>query len=445
MSPSFKDAVTICKTIMRNGYDAHIVNTPLQYEVILATEQLEIDLATDIPSDELSKLFPAVEKETNDLAIGRLKADGYLYRFYRMTASETAHPEVILTKVTPTILRKLETLGKVPTTLINGMETLRDKSEHDLSGFDDLSTGNIKLAGLPDKTLKTDYSLAIKALRHAANYNLPIEENTWLSIVRSARRVLEYVPTRTIMKEWRSVEAENIWRFVQLLFDSHVLHGIIPELACLSRVMHTKNDTGVEETIFAHTIAAVKAYPEGELPHDWLGTMAMLFHDIGKLYTGEFFDEKWFFYQHHRVGAEVTRKILHRLHMDSEDIDLICNLVLNHMRFQFMMTDRGIRRFISQSENKRLIEMSRANIVARDDNYTAFNHNTKYLKRAETPEQMLEPLLNGNEIMEMTQLAPGPHVGEIRQALLQAQKQGLVKSHEDAISFTTEYAKRYAT
>lgn len=88
--------------------------------------------------------------------------------------------------------------------------------------------------------------------------------------------------------------------------------------------------------------------------------------------------------------------------------------------------------------------MSRANIIARDDNYTAFNHNTKYLKRAETPEQMLEPLLNGNEIMEMTQLAPGPHVGEIRQALLQAQKEGIVKNHEDARSFTIEYAKKYA-
>jgi len=38
-----------------------------------------------------------------------------------------------------------------------------------------------------------------------------------------------------------------------------------------------------------------------------------------------------------------------------------------------------------------------------------------------TPEQMLEPLLNGNDIMRETHLKPGPLVGLIREALLQAQ------------------------
>ena len=100
MSPSFKDAITICKTIMRNGYDAHIVNTPLQHEIIVATQKNEIDLSTDIPGEELSKLFPSLEKDPTGLAIGQLTEDDYLYRFYRMTISETAHPEIILTKLT---------------------------------------------------------------------------------------------------------------------------------------------------------------------------------------------------------------------------------------------------------------------------------------------------------------------------------------------------------
>ena len=83
------------------------------------------------------------------------------------------------------------------------------------------------------------------------------------------------------------------------------------------------------------------------------------------------------------------------------------------MRFHFMLTDRGIRRFKALDEYPRLIAMSRADIQARDGSYTYFNHNMKYLERAETPEQMLEPLLNGNEIMSETKLAPGPLVGVI--------------------------------
>jgi poly(A) polymerase len=124
-----------------------------------------------------------------------------------------------------------------------------------------------------------------------------------------------------------------------------------------------------------------------------------------------------------------------------EDIELICHLVRNHMRFSFMMTDRGIRRFKAQDEYPRLIEMSRANIKAREDNYTAFNHNNKYLQRAELPEQMLEPLLNGNEIMRFTGLKPGPGVGHIRNALLTAQIAGEVNTRDEAIAFARTMAE----
>ncbi len=110
---------------------------------------------------------------------------------------------------------------------------------------------------------------------------------------------------------------------------------------------------------------------------------------MGKLHTAEFFDGRWTFYQHHRVGAKVTRKILSRLHFPPEEIDLICFLVRHHMRFHFMLTDRGIRRFKALDEYPRLIEMARADIKARGGSYKEFNHNMKMLGRTE---DKLEPL-----------------------------------------------------
>jgi poly(A) polymerase len=319
------------------------------------------------------------------------------------------------------------------------MATLASPDEESgTSGFADFSDGVIRLEGLPDETLRSNYLLGIRAFRYAANYELPIDPNTWIGIVRSAQRILDYVPIQHIMDEWRKVDAENMWKFVQMLFDSQIMHGILPEIAGLSRVRQTRNDNGQEETVLKHTFEAVKRYPEGEFHHDWYGTFAMLFHDVGKLYTAEFYEGRWTFYEHHRVGAKVTRKILRRLHMLPEDIDLVCHLVRNHMRFSFMMTDKGIRRFKAQDEYPRLIEMSRANIKARDDNYTAFNHNNKYLERAELPEQMLEPLLNGNEIMVHTGLKPGPMVGQIRNALLTAQIAGEVNTRDEAVAFVRD-------
>lgn len=441
--PSFKDAITLCKTIMRNGYDAHVVNTALQSQIIGATGDWEIDLATDAPFDELSKLFPKLQKAESPYPalMGLMQEDGYTYRFYLMNIAEAAPPENILTRMTPTMLLRMQKLKPLPCTLINGMVSLSEPEEARTSDFEDFSIGCIKFAGLPDETLRSNYLLGIRAFRLAANLELPISPNSWIAIVRSAQAILDFVPIQRIMDEWRKVEAENMWKFVRMLFDSQILHGILPEVAALSRVTQTRNDSGVEETVLEHTIECMRCYPEGEFHYDWFGTFAMLFHDVGKLYTAEFHDGRWIFYQHHRVSAQLTRKILRRLHMLPEDINLICHLVRNHMRFSFMMTDRGIRRFKAQDEYPRLMEMSRANIKARDDNYTAFNHNAKYLERAETSELMLEPLLNGNEIMVCTGLKPGPIVGQIRDALLTAQIAGEVTNRDGAISFVRTMAE----
>ena len=254
--------------------------------------------------------------------------------------------------------------------------------------------------------------------------------------------MLDYVPATDIMDEWRKVAAENMYRFVRLLFDAHILQGLIPEVASLSCLTQMRNKEGDTENVFEHTLECMKCYPEEDFHYDWLGTMAMLFHDVGKLYTGEYYDGLWTYYQHHRVGAKVTRKILRRLHFTQEDIDLLCNLVRNHMRFHFMMTDRGIRRFKALDDYPRLIAMARADLKARDGIPTSFNHNMKYLDRAETPEQMLEPLLNGNEIMSETKLSPGPQVGVIRDALLKAQIAGEVTDLDSAVLFVRDYARK---
>ncbi|MDR2123446.1 MAG: HD domain-containing protein [Desulfovibrio sp.] len=441
--PSFKDALTLCKSVMRNGWDAHVVNTPLQHELMEKLNYSAVDVATDAPVEELKKIFPGfrVEGEGQPAALlGLLDENGCLYRFYLMNIAEATRPEKSMTRLTPTMLGNMRRLGSLPTSLVSGMSTLSPVDRGD-TGFADFSCGQVRLIGLPDETLNTNYLLAFRAFRHAASTNLPIDPNTWISIVRSAQRILDYVPSRSIMEEWRKVEAPDMWKFARMLFDSQLLHGLLPELAALFRVRQTRNDTGIEENVLDHSIECVRRYPEGKFHYDWYGTFAMLMHDVGKLYTAEFYQGHWTFYEHHRIGAEVTRKILRRLHMLPEDIELICHLVRHHMRFKFMMTDKGIRRFRALEEYPRLIEMSRADIKARDDNYTAFNHNNKYLERAELPEQMLEPLLNGNEIMEFTGLKPGPTVGHLRSSLLTAQIAGEVTSREEAVAHVRAMAQ----
>ena len=440
MHQALKEAITICKTLLRNGYDAHVINAPLQEQLLRAVRQPAVDIACEPDMDTLVKLFPKARMESEKRALAELEENGVLFRFYPLEVADAGHPELSLLRITPSMAAMMDPKEREQLRMTGFGSPAPTGDAYE--GFADFKGGTIRLTGLPDETLRHNYLLAVRALRFAANFDIPIDPNTWMAIVRSSVRVLDYVPATDIMDEWRKVAAESMYRFVRLLYDAHILQGLIPEVAALSCVCQERDRDGVEVNVFDHTLECMKHYPEEGFHYDWLGTMAMLFHDVGKLFTGEYFDGQWTFYQHHRVGAKVTRKILRRLHFAQEDIALLCHLVNHHMRFHFMMTDRGIRRFKALDEYPRLIAMARADLQAREGSYTSFNHNMKYLDRAETPEQMLEPLLNGNEIMSETRLAPGPMVGVIRDALLQAQITGEVTDLESAVAFVREYARK---
>jgi poly(A) polymerase len=66
----------------------------------------------------------------------------------------------------------------------------------------------------------------------------------------------------------------------------------------------------------------------------------------------------------------------------------------------------------------------------------------KMLDRADIDEDMLEPLLNGQKIMELAKIHPGPMVGLIRDALLQAQIAGDVNNVEEAKQFVVDYKEK---
>ncbi len=444
MHKALREAGLICKTMLRNGYDAHVVNMPLQQQLLQGRRKdLAVDLACEAGYPVIVKIFPEAGPGSGETRVtAELVQEGVLYRFYPLSVEDSQHPELSLMRLTPTMGKEIPREERLKLRLTGFGGPGSDQTLKTYDGFEPLATGEVRLAGLPDDTLRHNYLLAIRALRFAANFDLPIEENTRLAIVRASSRVLDYVPNSDIMDEWRKVAAESMHLFVRHLYDVHILQGLAPELASLACVRHYRKKRSTEtEDLLTHTIACVRCYPEGNFHHDWLGTMAMLFHDVGKAYTAEYVDKVWSFFQHHRVGAQVTRKVLRRLHMPAEDIDLICHLVRYHMRFKFMMTDKGIRRFMALDEYPRLIEMARADIQARDEVYTSFNHNMKYLSRAATPEQMMEPLLNGNEIMQATRLAPGPMVGRHRDELLKAQIAGDVTDVESALAFVKDYAE----
>ena len=435
MIQALKDATTVCNTINRAGFDAYIINIMLHQRVLQAGGPQEVDVAVDLDVDELYKIFAKVMSVKEEGVFGAVQEGETLVRFYNAGSDTVGHPESSIIRLTPRLRAELEQRGEH---LENLIYPPRYQAEDAYHGFADWGEGTIRFQGEPELTLKGNFLLGLRAMRFAANFNITIEPNSWMAIVRNAQNILDFVPIQDVVDEWQKVVAENSWYFVQLMFDAGILEGLIPEVSALTSVMQNREDNGEEQSVFAHTIETMRFYGE-QLPYDWYGMMACLLHDAGKMQSAQYADAEWFFAQHHIVGAHLARKILRRLGFVPEDIALICHLIRNHKRFDYMLNEKGIRRFKGLDEYPRLIEMARANIQAKGGSYKAFNHNIKYLERADVPEEMTEPLLNGNEIMDFTDLQPGPLVGVIRKALLQAQIEGRVSSVPEAIDFICWY------
>jgi poly(A) polymerase len=64
-------------------------------------------------------------------------------------------------------------------------------------------------------------------------------------------------------------------------------------------------------------------------------------------------------------------------------------------------------------------------------------------ERADIPDLELEPLLDGNRIMELAKLKPGPTIGKIRDQLLEAQVRDDVSTLEEAERFVLDYVEEH--
>ena len=82
MHQALKDAITICKTFLRNGYDAHVINAPLQEHLLRQGGVPAVDIACEPDLDTLVRLFPAAVPEREKRALAVMEQDGVTYRFY---------------------------------------------------------------------------------------------------------------------------------------------------------------------------------------------------------------------------------------------------------------------------------------------------------------------------------------------------------------------------
>jgi poly(A) polymerase len=198
----------------------------------------------------------------------------------------------------------------------------------------------------------------------------------------------------------------------------------------------------------AHTFAVVdKASP------DLVLRLAALFHDVGKPATREFGPGGVSFHHHEVVGARMTRKRLRALKYPKAVVEDVSQLVYLHLRphtLDMGWTDSAVRRYVRDAGEL----VDRLNELVRCDVTTANEKRERAIQRRidDLEERIadlsqreelsrLRPPVNGNEIMELLGIGPGPRVGEIMTILLEKRINDGPYSKEEAYDIATGWAK----
>jgi len=219
---------------------------------------------------------------------------------------------------------------------------LDNKEVLDLTGFghNDINDGIIRTPIDPNKTFIDDPLRMLRAVRFATKYQWRIDEQAYQAIIDNSSR-LEIISQERIRDELCQMLLISFSRqAMELLLDTGLLKQFIPALTKLK---------GQEQNIFHdmdvwnHTMKALE-----ESPPEIHRRLGVLFHDIGKPDTVALREDGCgnSFHGHEKIGADLTRDILHRLKFSNSIITKVVTAVKQHMLQTDKIKNKTIRRWV---------------------------------------------------------------------------------------------------
>lgn len=185
--------------------------------------------------------------------------------------------------------------------------------------------------------------------------------------------------------------------------------------------------------------------------------LAAFMHDIGKFSTWTIEEGKHRFIKHDDVGSKMSVKILKDLHFSNKQIDYISSMIKYHIYPSHVMTSPQITEKIMMRYVRKMDTNSiDAIILAQADrlsargpeitdqiverNITSLNMLLRFYLEARETLKPLPKLLSGNDVMQILNIKPSKRLGEIMDALHEAQISGDVITKEHAIEFVKNMA-----
>jgi len=433
------------------GFEAYLVGGCVR-DLLLSREPKDWDVATNALPEQVQEIFPdsvyenefgtvvvKVTPSTNNESLTNLRMVEVTTYRKEGKYTDKRHPDTI--KFAKTIEEDLArrdftvnaiafNIGTSDVPNIDAM--LRTSDVHKLvvdpfSGLDDLGNKIIRAVGKPEERFNEDALRLMRAVRLAAELNFGIEKKTADAIKKNAP-LLEMIAKERIRDELAKLIMANppaggAADGLRMMAQAGLLKYAIPEL--MEGVGVGQNKHHIYE-VFEHNVRALD-YAAGK-NYSLEVRLASLLHDVGKPRTKAGDGPNSTFYNHEMVGAKMTAKILDRLRFSKKIIEQVTHLVRWHLFYYNVgeVTEAGVRRFLRKVGPENVADLIKVREADRIGSGVpkAVPYKLRHLlfmiekvKQDPIDTRMLK--IDGDDVMKICALEPGPKVGQILAVLLE--------------------------
>lgn len=420
-----KEIKEVCEVLEKGGHQAYLVGGCVR-DLLRGVKPKDWDIATDAPPEKIQKLFPKTfyENKFGTVAVVLDSEDSSLKTIeitpFRLESKYTdkRHPDEVK------FAKNLEDDLKRRDFTVNAMALKIKKYEIvDLfGGQEDLKNKIIRAVGNPIERFDEDALRVLRAIRFCSELDFSLEEKTMDAIQKKAG-LLEMISKERIRDE-----------FIKIIMSNKPAEGIelVRELGILKRVApELEEGWGIAQhephryTVWEHNIRSLIYASAQNWPFET--RLASLLHDIGKPRAKQGEGEESTFYNHEILGAELTAQILSRLKFPKDISEKIIKLVRYHLFYYNVgeVTESSVRRLVIKVGPEHMEDLIRVRIadriatpVPKAEPYKLRHFRFMAEKAMRDPISASQLKIDGDDVMRITGIPPGPKIGQILYILL---------------------------